>query len=214
MDFGRRATRRIRTPRRLIFAQFHHAAVRRSVRTIRVALTLLCLIASVMPTPLAAQSLAEVARKEAERRRDVDRQGLAAKVIDGDPAQLAPNGNLSTSSPAPRPRAGDDRAGPRSRETPRSYRTRIQKLDRDIRSGDDRIAALRERLRAERWAPPREGRLSRSSSAAASQERLQAQVRELESKLKQLKRERREVYDEGRRAGFQPGELDGKGHMP
>ena len=179
------------------------------------ALTLLCLIAEVLPSSLVAQSLAEVARREAERRRELDRQGVEAKVIDGDPAQLAPNGNLSTSSSVPRTRAPGDRTSEARRSgTPRSYRTRIQRLDREIRSREERVAALQERLRKERWALPKVGRLSRSSGSATSQERLQTQIKDLDSKLKQLKRERREVYDEGRRAGFHPGELDGKGLTP
>ncbi len=167
-----------------------------------------------MPTGLAAQSLAEVARKEAERRRELDLQGVEAKVIDGNTVQLAPNGNLSTSSPAPGSHAPDDPAGRVSRGRSRPYQTRIQRLDREIRSAEDRIAALRERLRAERWALPKVGKLSRSSGSATTQERLQNQIRELDSKLKQLRRERREVWDEGRRAGFQPGELDGRGLVP
>jgi hypothetical protein len=177
-------------------------------------LTLLCLAAAAVPL-LTAQSLAEAARREAERRREIDRQGLEAKVIDGDSSQLAPNGNLSTSSPVRQERRTTDReVEPRRRGAPRSYRTKIQKLDREIRSGEDRIVALRERLRSERWALPKVGRISRSSGGSGSQERLQAQIRDLESKVKLLRKERRETYDEGKRAGFLPGELDGKGQMP
>ncbi len=175
---------------------------------------LLILIAAAPSSYPATQSLAEVARREAERRRELDRQGVEAKVIDGSSPQLAPNGNLSTSSPASGPRARDDPAGSAGRGRPRSYRTRIQRLDREIRSAEDRIAVLQERLRKERWALPKVGRLSRSSGAATSQERLQGQIRDLEGKVKQLKRERREVWDEGRRSGYQPGELDGKGLVP
>jgi predicted RNase H-like nuclease (RuvC/YqgF family) len=177
-------------------------------------LMLLCLAAAAVPL-LTAQSLAEAARREAERRREIDRQGLEAKVIEGDPAQLAPGGNLSTSDPVRRDRPTADReVEPRRRGTPRFYRAKIQKLDREIRSGEDRIAALRERLRSERWALPKVGRISRSSGISGSQERLQAQIRDLESKVKQLRKERRETYDDGKRAGFLPGELDGKGQMP
>ena len=177
-------------------------------------LTLLCMMPALLPLTLDAQSLAEVARKEAERRRELDRLGVEAKVIDGDAAQLAPNGNVTTSSGTPSFRAPRDPAGRASRERPRAYRTRIQRLDREIRSSEDRIAALQERLRKERWALPKVGRLSRSSGTSTSQERLQGQIKDLESKVKQLRRERREVFDEGRRAGFQPGELDGKGVAP
>lgn len=177
-------------------------------------LTLLIQIASVVPSYLPAQSLAEAARREAERRRELDRQGVEAKVIDGNTPQLAPNGNLSTSSPAPGYGAPDDLERSVGRARPRSYRTRIQRLDREIRLAEDRIAALKERLRKERWALPKVGRLSKSSGAATSQERIQGQIGDLEAKVKQLRRERREVWDEGRRAGFQPGELDGKGVAP
>jgi chromosome segregation ATPase len=177
-------------------------------------LILLCLIVASLPSSLAAQSLAEVARREAERRRELDRQGVEAKVIDGDAARLAPNGNVITSSPAPGIREPDDRREPASRDRSRSYRSRIQRIDREIRSAEDRVAALRERLRKERWALPKVGRLSRSSGAVNSQERLQGQISALDSKVKQLRRERREIWDEGRRAGFQPGELDGKGLTP
>jgi predicted RNase H-like nuclease (RuvC/YqgF family) len=179
-----------------------------------VTLTLFIQIAAAMPSYLPAQSLAEVARREAERRRELDRQGVEAKVIDGDAARLAPNGNVITSSPVPGLREPDDRRGPASRDRSRSYRSRIRRLDREIRSAEDRVEALRERLRKERWALPKVGRLSRSSGAANSQERLQGQISALDSKVKQLRRERREVWDEGRRAGFQPGELDGKGLTP
>jgi len=34
---------------------------------------------------------------------------------------------------------------------------------------------------------------------------------ELEAKLKRLKQERLEAYETGRKAGYLPGELDGKG---
>lgn len=177
-------------------------------------LTLLIQNATAPPLCPAAQSLAEVARREAERRRELDRQGVEAKVIDGNTQQLAPNGNLSTSSPTPGRRTPADPAGSVGKARPRSYQTRIQRLDREIRIAEDRIAALRERLRKERWALPKVGRLSKSSGAATSQERLQGQIRDLEAKMKQMRRERREVWDEGMRAGFQPGELDGKALTP
>ena len=44
--------------------------------------------------------------------------------------------------------------------------------------------------------------------------RLQAEIEELELKLKQLRRERAETFDDGRKAGYLPGELEGKGIIP
>jgi hypothetical protein len=43
---------------------------------------------------------------------------------------------------------------------------------------------------------------------------LQREIDELESKLKRIRRERQEIYEEGRKAGFLPGELDGRGLIP
>ncbi len=147
----------------------------------RVSLILLVQIAAALPSLPAVQSLAEVASREAERRRELDRQGVEEKVIDGSSPKLAPNGNLSTSSPAPGSRARDDPAGGVGRGRSRSYQTRIRSLDREIRSAEDRIAVLQERLRKERWALPKVGRLSKSSGATTSQERLQGQIRDLET---------------------------------
>jgi len=163
---------------------------------------------------LAVQSLADVARREAERRREIDRQGIAAKVIEGDPSQLARSGNVSTSAQSPR--IAIEEAGTRGSRTgsSRSYRTAIQKLDREIGSAQDRLVTLRERIQAERWAPPKAGKAGRSSAGTASQENLQWQVRDLELKIKRMRRERSAIYDEGRRAGYQPGELDGRGQLP
>ncbi|NWG12147.1 MAG: hypothetical protein HXY20_01290 [Acidobacteria bacterium] len=163
---------------------------------------------------LSVQSMADVARREAERRLELERQGVSAKVIEGDPAQMAPSGNISTSSPSPR-FAGRERDNKEeNRGSARKYRTAIQKLDREIRSLEDRLGTIRERMQAERWALPKSGRSGRSSSQANSREQLQWQARDIELKLKRLRQERAALYDEGRRSGLLPGELDGKGQMP
>jgi len=162
----------------------------------------------------AVQSLADAARREAERRRELDRQGVAAKVIEGDPAQLAPDGAVSTSMPGPRFGSGEARASAKGRDSPRSYRSALQKLEREIRTAEDRLAMLRERLRAERWAQPKGGRSAKTNGGAESRERIERQIRELELRVKRLRQDRVATYDEGRRAGFEPGELDGKGRMP
>ncbi len=160
------------------------------------------------------QSLVDVARQEAERRRELERQGITAKVIEGDPAQMAPSGNISTSSPSPRFVRQAEEGKLKGRGSARYYRTAIQKLDREIRSLEDRLVTLRERIQAERWALPKSGRAGRSSSGSVSREQLQWQARDIELKLKRLRQERAATYDEGRRSGFLPGELDGKGQMP
>ncbi len=163
---------------------------------------------------LIVQSLADVARQEAERRRELERQGVTAKVVEGDPAQMAPSGNISTSGQSPGFVRHADEDKMRNRGSPRYYRTAIQKLDREIRSLGDRLVTLRERIQSERWALPKSGRAGKSSSGSGSREQLQWQARDIELKLKRLRQERAAIYDEGRRSGFLPGELDGKGQIP
>jgi uncharacterized protein (UPF0335 family) len=43
---------------------------------------------------------------------------------------------------------------------------------------------------------------------------LREEIEDLELKLKRLQQERSEVYAEGKKAGFLPGELSGKGIIP
>lgn len=163
---------------------------------------------------MTVQSLADVARQEAERRSELERQGVTAKVIEGDPGRMAPSGNISTSAQSPGFARHADEDKLRNRGSPRYYRTAIQKFNREIRSLEDRLVTLRERIQAERWALPKSGRAGRSSSGSGSREQLQWQARDIELKLKRLRQERAAIYDEGRRSGFLPGELDGKGQVP
>jgi hypothetical protein len=162
-----------------------------------------------------AQSLGDVARREAERRRKLEQEGKAGKTIaDQDLACHGRNGNITLSRPDPPPRqtpSPSSGPGPRSAA---SFQNRLRSLDRQIRQTEDKIAFSRERLARERWAPPRTDRLSRRRGTDSSEERLRWQIRSLENKLKSLRQERREVYDAGRKAGLLPGELDGKGIIP
>jgi len=165
----------------------------------------------------ALQSLADIAREEAKRREKLEEQGIEAKVIEGDITRLAPNGNLSTSTPQlPGPKKEKLSSPPdKAPSSVRSFRSALQKLDRAIRQDQERLGSLRARLQAEKWAPPKIGRVStKGVGNAETQERLQAEIEELESKLKRTRRERSEVYEAGRKAGFLPGELDGKGLIP
>jgi hypothetical protein len=162
------------------------------------------------------QSLGDVAREEAERRRLLEQQGIEGKVIEGDGTQLAPHGNLSTftpqSSPARKTKPASDSG--RSPSSVRSYRSALQRLDRSIRQDQERLDSQRARLQAEKWAPPKVGPVSKSGGSAGTQARLQREIDELESKLKRIRRERQEIYEKGRKAGFLPGELDGRGLIP
>jgi predicted RNase H-like nuclease (RuvC/YqgF family) len=162
------------------------------------------------------QSLADIAREEAERRKLLEQQGIEAKVIEGDPRHFAPNGNLTLSTPKPSSPKKEKTKSASSKGQPsvRSFRTALQRLDRTIRKDQERLDLLRTRLHSEKWAIPKVGRISKSVGKTDSQSRLQREIEDLESKLKRLRRERSEIYDAGRKAGFLPGELDGKGIIP
>ena len=157
------------------------------------------------------QSLADVARKEAERRREMERQGVVAKVISSeDLSRAARGGNVTTSSvPPPVSAERDERSSP-GPPSLRSLRGALQRLDRQICEVEDRLKVMRAQAEAERRAPLKIGRLSRIR-VDRPQDQRPWQVMELEAKLKRLKQERLEAYETGRKAGYLPGELDGKG---
>lgn len=164
-----------------------------------------------------SQSLGELGRKEAERRKNLEERGVQCKVIEGgDPARLARNGNLSTSAPARGKRNNTASVSPRSAasRSVASFRTALQRLDRQIRQLEDRVSLLDRRAQTERWAPPPVGRISRSGVSAGSEQRIRHEIEDLEIRLRSLKAERLETYDAARRAGFLPGEIDGKGINP
>jgi hypothetical protein len=163
------------------------------------------------------QSLADLAQKEAERRKALEVQGVQGKVIQGNPESLAPEGNLTTSTAAATGVSDKSRPSTQNRNgnpSARSYRATLQRLDRSISRTEERLQLLRSRLREEQWALPKVGRVSSRSGTANSQKRTQAEVEHLEIQLKRMVKERAEIYDEGRKAGFLPGELDGKGIIP
>jgi hypothetical protein len=165
---------------------------------------------------LDAQSLVDIAREEAERRRIIDQQGIEAKVIEGSSDQTARNANVTTSSdsgmvstgPPARPSAS------KGKSSPDGYRRSLQKLDREIRQSEERLTSKRARMQAEKWANPKGGKTSNRGQSGASQSQLQAEIEDLQIHLRQLRKERLEVYEDGKKAGFLPGELEGKGHMP
>jgi|WetSurMetagenome_2_1015567.scaffolds.fasta_scaffold371584_1 predicted RNase H-like nuclease (RuvC/YqgF family) len=174
------------------------------------------LLTALAAAPLGnSQSLAELARREAERRKALDLEGVKGKIIQDFDVRQRSGGNISTSSPSEDSRkTAEKQTAPKSGVSLKIYRAAIEKLDREIRQARKKLTAIRERLADLRWAPPRAGKSSASSTSDSSLERLSVQIQELEAKLKQLESERLQTYDEGRKAGYLPGELDGKGIMP
>ncbi len=159
------------------------------------------------------QSLAELARKEAERRQKIDEQGIRVKRIDSADLQpLAPGGTISVSSPEFRPASlNTPVAKAETRPTLRSFQTRLQKLDRDIGQDDEKLKLLRARADAERWAGTKTSKGSRGSGSGAAQDPLRWQILELEARLAGLCRDRSDTFQAGRKAGYLPGELEGRG---
>jgi len=161
-----------------------------------------------------AQTLADAARKEAERRKELEDRGVEAKVINTVGPAAASTANVMVSKPGAGPKATIAPTAAKSRRSAEWFRAEIQKQDREIRRSEERLTVLRARAAAERWALPRVGRTSRASPRSSAEERLRSQIQELELKLSRLRRERLETYDAGRKAGFLPGELDGRGIVP
>lgn len=162
------------------------------------------------------QSLVDVARDEAERRKRLEEQGIEARVIDGNAAGLPRQGNITTST---EPDAAVKIPSTRSdllkdQGSVRSYRSALQKLDRAIQQNEAQQASKRARMQAEKWANLKSGKASKGTGGENPQIRLQAEIDALQIKLKQLRDERFEVYEAGKKAGFLPGELEGKGIIP
>ena len=161
------------------------------------------------------QSLADIARREAERRKQIDQQGIEVKVIERS-GSFPSKGNLTTETPAhPLPSRNESSSDFQEKHAPlKSYRSAIQKLDREIQQGETKIESLRARLQSEKWALPKIGRLSRSRQSAEDQTKLQRQIEELQVKIERAKQERLEIYQAGKKDGYLPGELEGKGAFP
>jgi hypothetical protein len=162
---------------------------------------------------LCLQSLADIAREEAERRRSLDQQGIEAKVITSVPQDDRGNIAVSTiiSTTAPK-KTSKESAPPKA--SLGGITAAIQKLDRGIRQTQERLESRRALLQSERWAIPKTGRASANRNTEKVQSRLKEEIENLERKLNQLRQERSEVYDRGRKAGFLPGEITGKGIIP
>jgi hypothetical protein len=162
------------------------------------------------------QSLVDIAREEAERRRLLEEQGIEAKVIGANAVNPEPDENMSI--PARRPDRREDSSvrsdSSKGRSSVLKYRTALQKLDREIQQTEERIKSKQARLESDRWKLPKIGRISGRSRTKDSSSQLKAEIEELRTKLKRLQKERFEVYESGKKAGFLPGELDGKYYVP
>ena len=177
-----------------------------------IGMVLVCWVASQQGS---AQSLADAARKETERRRQLAEQGVEARVIEGDSRAQSSRGSITTFTRGSEPKNLPARAGESGRRASAStYRSRLQKLDREIREEEERRDLLLRQAEAAKWSLQRIGRTRRAAAGPTLQERLRKQAEELEIKLKTLRQQRLETYEAGRKAGFNPGELDGKAVTP
>jgi hypothetical protein len=161
---------------------------------------------------LGMQSLADVAREEAERRQQLEQQGIEAKIIEmhSVPSASQEHQTKAPLSPERQKKTSTENAFSKNPTIVRRFRSALQKLDRRIRQEEERLAVKRARLKESRWTLPKTGRLSARSQTADTNEQLQKEIDELQIKLKELHLEREETYEEGRKAGLLPGELEGK----
>jgi hypothetical protein len=161
------------------------------------------------------QSLAEAARREAERRRQLAERGVESRTIALDGRATSKQGSEATQTR----RSGRDNVtapakNSRGRGSANSFRDRLQKLEREISECDERYRKTLQLAQAEKWSLPKVLRSGRSQSSSEPLERLKKQSEELAAKLKRLKRQRLDAYEAGRKAGYLPGELDGKAVDP
>ncbi|MBN2321749.1 MAG: hypothetical protein JXR49_21910 [Acidobacteria bacterium] len=165
---------------------------------------------------VAMQSLADAARREAERRDRIEQLGIEEKVIEENGKGSVPDGNVSVFMPSEIKSAEPAaKAFPiKDRGALRKYRAKLQKLDKDIDKGEKRLEALQDRLDSLRRKSLRIGDFKGFSRNEESRDSIEGQIEELQVDLKLLRKERREVFDAGRKEDFLPGELDGKGIVP
>lgn len=165
---------------------------------------------------IAEQSLVDAARREAERRNRIEELGIEETVIEGNGEGYAGKGNVSVfSSSGPKTDKGSVApSSPKPKGSLDRYKKTLQKLDQDIRKGQERIENLKERLEDLRRKSFGIGDLTTRRRNDELQDRTREQIEELEVDLKLKRKERNDVYDSGRKAGFLPGELDGKGIIP
>jgi len=162
------------------------------------------------------QSLSDIARQEAERRKLLEQQGIEGKVIEPEAVQSSQKGSLtvSTNPPSKTLREKPETA-PKGQASLRSFKSTLQKLDRAIRQNEERLESRRARLQSARSEILlKSGRTSSGGRQSNTANRLQEEIEDLEMKLRQLREERFETYRAGKKAGFLPGELDGKGIIP
>lgn len=170
---------------------------------------------------LSTQSLADLAREEAERRNAIDQQGIRTRIVTTVEATREPVDAEGEPAlhPPPRSRTVPRDEAPTHRRSLNAIKRLLRRLDQSIRKSERELALCRTRLQEGRWELPKVGKASKTGSRQGdaqqrAQERLRQRIEEIETELRRLREERRDAYEEGRRAGFHPGELDGKGVVP
>jgi len=172
----------------------------------------------ILPTQVCAQppptSLADAARKEAERRRALETQGVEAKVIAMSGPARVQSDKAVVSRPLPKVPRVETQESSATAGHLRSVRNGLERMDRQIRETADRLAVLKSRADTARKENITRLRRPSARQGPTTEDRLRTEIQLLEAKLVRLREERLRAYDAGRRAGFLPGELDGKGAVP
>jgi predicted RNase H-like nuclease (RuvC/YqgF family) len=179
-------------------------------------IVVLCLGAVYGDRVWAEESLVEAARREADRREEIERLGIEERIVQGNGGCYSGEGNVSVFSP-PANQAKKQQvsvSSQKNRGNLRQYRSELRKRDKAIRKDETRLEKLQDRLQELRRKNLRLSDLSKIAGNEDSQDRTRGEIEELREALKLQKRERAEIYDAGKRDGFLPGELDGKGIIP
>jgi hypothetical protein len=174
--------------------------------------SLLLLLSPGVSSICRTQSLAEVARLEAERRQKIAEQGIEVKRLRNQDGVGARSGAaISLSQPVARSPADAARTRAEPRPALSTFQSRLQKLDRDIAQADAKLKILKARVDAERWAPVKTSKGSLGSGPSSAQNQLRWQLLDLEGQLSTMRKERGDIFLEGRKAGYLPGELEKRG---
>jgi hypothetical protein len=165
------------------------------------------------PGPIFAQSLAEVAKKEAERRKAV--KGEAKVLTNKDLTGAPPPAGIVTPAPpapaagqAPAPGETDPSQEPESQQKDEKYwRQRITEARERLAQGEILQAALESRLNALATDFVNRDDPAQRATITSERQKAQAQLDRTKKDIENHKKEIADIQDEARKAGVPPGWL-------
>lgn len=172
------------------------------------AVALLAVLVAVA-TAAAAQSLGEVARKEAERRKAITTQGkiytnqdLGPAAIRSGPVVLATPAVEALSPPTPVPPAPDEEV-----KDEKYWRDRITQARDGLARAEVLRAALDSRLNALEFDFVNQDDPARRAVIAQDRQNARVEMERMDEDIERMKKEITDIQDEARKAGVPPGWL-------